>query len=512
MDWWQTIAIVQRLCRWFAIIYFGQGWRRTCKSLLTIVLLVLFLTSCGEPKNSPLLGKNGDGKPALSQNFAEIAPPEVLLRLSESLDNYLPQVKIITPYEDVVLEDTNVSVSLQVENLPIYQDAESGLGSHLQVILDNQRAIAVYDTHQPLILSDLSPGTHTLRVFVVRPWGESFKNAGAYAQTTFHIYTKTEDNKPDPEVPLLTYNLPSGEYGAEPILLDFYLTNAPLRVSRQGETEENPFSDWRIRCTINGESFVLDRWQAIYLKGFHQGMNWVKLEFLDNQGNPVKNVFNSTVQLVNYQPSGKDTLSRIVRGELPLEQVRGIVDPSYRVIPKPEVTPGESLPQESEEVPVTESDEVESTTPSSESEELEKIPVPEEGEVPKVEPQESETPKTPSPQPQELEKIPVPEEGEVPKVDDIPQESETVPTEPQESETLKTPSPQPQELEKIPVNETELKEVPPSPAKPTETPTIEPTPESSTKETVKSDWQSRYGKYAKYGKYFQRRTEKMKSK
>jgi hypothetical protein len=202
------------------------------------------------------------------------------------------------------------------------------MGPHLHVILDNQPYIAVYDLSKPLELPDLSPGTHTLRVFASRPWHESFKNEGAYAQTTFHVFTKTEDNNPDSNQPLLTYSRPKGSYGAEPILLDFYLTNAPLHLVAQ-ENSKDDIADWRIRCTINGNSFVLDRWQAIYLKGFKPGENWVQLEFLDEKGNSVKNVFNNTARLITYEPKGKDTLSKLVRSEITAVEARGIVDPNY---------------------------------------------------------------------------------------------------------------------------------------------------------------------------------------
>jgi hypothetical protein len=125
-------------------------------------------------------------------------------------------------------------------------------------------------------------------------------------------------------------------------MLDFYLTNAPLHLVAQ-ENPNDDIADWRIRVTINEESFVLDRWQPIYLKGFKRGKNWVKLEFLDEEGNPVKNVFNNTVRLISYEPKGKDTLSKLVRGDLSAEAARGIVTSGYKttptLTPSPAVTP-----------------------------------------------------------------------------------------------------------------------------------------------------------------------------
>ncbi|WP_201275489.1 hypothetical protein [Dolichospermum planctonicum] len=298
------------------------------------LFLVVSLSGCVEAVSSKEQSIQPQVKapPAseISGTFSETAPPDVIQALRPSLEGYQPQVSILSPKIDEVLQEDTVNVRLHVNDLPIFKDPQWQLGPHLHLILDNKPYIAVYDLNQSVVLPNLSPGTHTLRVFASRPWHESFKNEGAYAQTTFHIFTKTEENNPDAKLPLLTYSRPNGNYGAEPIMLDFYLTNAPLH----SVAETNPddiMSNWRIRSTINGESFILDRWQPIYLKGFKPGQTWVELEFLNNQGQPVKNAFNTTIRLINYQPNGQDTLSKIVRGELTADEVRGIVDQNYTV-------------------------------------------------------------------------------------------------------------------------------------------------------------------------------------
>ena len=306
-------------------------WRKTAMAILRLLMvsvLVLTLTSCGEKAVSQEPYDSLPEKAQLSKQISEVSPPATIQELRQALEVYQPQVTIVNPKQDDILQENTVTVRFQLKDLPIFKDPELELGPHLHVILDNEPYIAVYDLNQPLVLPDLSPGTHTLRVFASRPWHESFKNEGAYAQSTFHVFTKTDDNNPDLTKPLLTYSRPKGSYGAEPILLDFYLTNAPLHLVAKDNPNDD-IADWRIRCTINGESFVLDRWQAVYLKGFKPGNNWVKLEFLDEEGNLVKNVFNSTVRLITYEPKGKDTLSKIVRGELSADQVRSIVDPNY---------------------------------------------------------------------------------------------------------------------------------------------------------------------------------------
>ncbi|WP_072044913.1 hypothetical protein [Aliterella atlantica] len=317
-NWWQKIT-------------------KTCSISLVAIALTVILTSCGSTKATTLLAPS-NSKTAQAGDIAEVSPPEAIQTLRQSLEIYQPQVNILSPQADEVFQDDKVNVQLQVRDLPIFKNPELKLGPHLHVIVDNQPYIAVYDVNEPLTIPDLAPGTHTLRVFASRPWHESFKNAGAYAQTTFHIFTKTQDNNPDPAQPLLTYSRPKGSYGAEPILLDFYLTNAPLRLAAKDNV-----ADWRIRCTINGNSFVLDRWQPVYLQGFKPGKNWVQLEFIDEKGNAVKNVFNNTVRIITYEPKGKDTLSKLVRGELSADAARGIVNQNYTAkTPTPEPSPIET--------------------------------------------------------------------------------------------------------------------------------------------------------------------------
>jgi hypothetical protein len=378
---------------------------------LATLVLVLNLSSCVEAANSQEVSTNPFMKtlPAseISGTFSETAPPDVIQALRPSLEGYQPQVSIISPQVDEILPDNIVKVQLRVKDLPIFKDPQWQLGPHLHLILDNQPYIAVYDLNQSVVLSDLSPGTHTLRVFASRPWYESFKNEGAYAQTTFHVLTKTEENNPDSKLPLLTYSRPNGGYGAEPIMLDFYLTNAPLHSIAETNPDDT-MSNWRIRSTVNGESFILDRWQPIYLKGFKPGKTWVKLEFLDNEGQPVKNAFNTTIRLINYQPNGQDTLSKIVRGELTADEVRGIVDPNYTAkIPGTEstATPIPETKVEKQPIPEVKVPEV---TPTPETK-VEKQSIPE-VKLPEVTP----TPET------KVEKQPIPE-VKLPEVTPTPQ-------------------------------------------------------------------------------------------
>jgi hypothetical protein len=307
-----------------------------------VLLLAIGMTSCKEstdPTSNPSVAIVGDRSLTTTDGpLAEVNTPDLIAKLAPTLDKYQPQVQILSPRPDEILSDDRVTVKLQVNDLPLFKHPELGLGNHLHVILDKKTYQGVYDLSQPLVFKNLAAGTHSLRVFASRPWHESFKNEGAYAQTTFHVLTKTPENNPNPQQPLLTYSRPVGTYSAEPIMLDYYLTNAPSHLVATGSQES--LSDWRIRVTVNDQRFILDRWSPIYLQGFKQGKNWVRLELVDDRGNPIANVYNDTVAILTYNPQTKDTLAKLIRGEIAPNLARTLVDPDYVVAkPAPSVVP-----------------------------------------------------------------------------------------------------------------------------------------------------------------------------
>lgn len=427
-------------------------WQKIIKVVVSFVitgLIVLGLISCGDRSVAEIRNQNeaqsGSSLASRSSNVSEVSPPAVIQQLRQSLETRRPQVTILSPQPDEIFQDNTVNVRLQVQDLEIFKNKDFNLGPHLNIILDNQPYINIYNLSEPVVFSDLAPGTHTLRVFATYPWEESFKNEGAYAQTTFHIFAKDNNNSPALDKPLLTYNTPQGTFSTEPVLLDFYLTNAPLHLVAQANQQTN-IADWRIRCTINGESFILDRWQPLYLQGFQPGRNWVQLEFIDEQGNSLPNVFNNTVRVVNYEPTTTDTLGRLIKGQISIAEARGIVDSNYvyeapSVIPTPTPSPTPEVEPEPEQVPL-DVDETEVQQPQQQAEpELEPAepivePKPDLEKQPsgffdrwrrrQVQPQPSIAPEEiPEQTPEELE-IPAPQQT-IPEVETVePQSSEEV--------------------------------------------------------------------------------------
>ncbi|MEI6329599.1 MAG: hypothetical protein WCP16_10230 [Pseudanabaena sp. ELA645] len=323
-----------RVKSYWHTFWHNSPWKKLA-SLVMAIALCFYLTACGGEQKTEI---QAPVQKVETTGITEVSPPAEIQRLSRLLDSYEPQVSIVSPKPDQVLDDTQVSVKFDVKNLPIFKNADFGLGPHIHVTLDNQEYKAVYDLNQTATFDHLSAGTHIIRAFASRPWHESFKNQGAYAQTTFHVLTKTGENTPAAKTPLLTYSRPVGSYGAEPIMLDFYLQNAPLHLLTQDlDKAEDINNDWKVRATIDGQTFTFDRWEPMYLKGFKQGKNWVKLELIEEDGDEIANVFNSTAHLINFQPNGQDTLSRLVSGEK-IVNIDAIVNPDY-VPPTPEPSP-----------------------------------------------------------------------------------------------------------------------------------------------------------------------------
>lgn len=444
---------------------------------IAIATLLLGLSGCGDPESvveTDATSATGANPPAPPTEIVEVSPPRAIAELKADLDRYRPQVTIVRPRPEDVLQDSQIDVELTVRDLPVFQNETYGLGPYVQLYLDESPLPPIYDLDAPVRLDDLAAGTHTLRAFAVRPWHESFKNEGAYAQTTFHVYTQTGNNRPDPDLPLLTYNRPREIYGAEPILLDFYLTNAPLHLVAQ-ESEEDEIPDWRVRATINGFSFITDRWQPFYLSGFQPGRNWVKLEFLDETGEPLRNTFNTTATAIVYDPTLNEPLTQLVTGELSAKAARGIVDPDVKPEPEPAIPPEPAIePKDTLPEVVEPDDEIKEEVLPDEAESLESELEKSDTEEPVEEPDADlnlppEIPDTPAIEDTDaIEPEPIPQTPDQPSENAVDKAAETAPEMPSDSSEADTAS----EPEPAAPEQTEVESVPES-ASPTSPETIE---------------------------------------
>ena len=62
-----------------------------------------------------------------------------------------------------------------------------------------------------------------------------------------------------------------------------------------GQRSRDDDARWRLRVSVNGDSFLVDRQTPLWLKGFRRGSNAVQLELLDGRGEALNPPFNSLV-------------------------------------------------------------------------------------------------------------------------------------------------------------------------------------------------------------------------
>jgi hypothetical protein len=282
--------------------------------------------------------------PAAQNLTASTERPERIKEMANALgeaDTASPKLRIVEPREGATITGTTVRLKLSLTSDKGYKtgkDPATGMGPHIHVILDNQAYEAYYNLDQPFELRNVVEGKHTIRVFASRPWHESYKNEGNFQMVTFTVKGGGDASKPtttntgqvmannnagktgnantgaasapegkdmlpsnagdvDPKKPLLTYSRPKGEYkgaDADPIMIDFWLTNAKLA----GDGGE-----YRVRYSVDGgEAKMLDKWQPIWLTGWASGKHTIKLELVDQNGNVVTNgQYNSTSRDITVQ-------------------------------------------------------------------------------------------------------------------------------------------------------------------------------------------------------------------
>jgi hypothetical protein len=314
-------------CRSMASVV-GRRWREIGKQIgVSTICLMLFLGLLGcSPSSSPKSQADNISQSLFARkaNLEEVSPPEEILQLRRTLGAQLsptqrePQIKIVGLKPNTTIDQTTASIRFEVEDFPIFKDPELNLGPHLDVLLDDLPYAEVYDAKQSIAFSDLTPGTHTIRVFASRPWHESVKTPSAFDRLTFHVFAPTQTNRPPSDRPLLTYSQPQGTYGAEPVLLDYILTPPSGEFKGSGPNS-------KVRVTVNGTSFITEEQPPFYLRGFKPGTNWVKVELLSPSGKTIPNDLSETIQLVTLSPGGNDTISKLVRGELKTEDTEQMV-------------------------------------------------------------------------------------------------------------------------------------------------------------------------------------------
>lgn len=340
------------------------------RSLGAVLLCLVVLLSGGwslrpRPESPPSAGSSPSGR------LREVPPPKASQALRLRLAEHQPRLRVLAPADDAVLPAGPWSLQLELEDWPLTDAGSLGLGAHLVVQLDDQEPIRLgTDPAQgaegtaPIeragaatlstVMPPLAPGSHRLTVYAAQPWGEAVKDPGASSQIRLHGLAANPLSQPRRGTPQLVSSTPTDLIHREPVLIDWLLIDAPL------QSFDGAGPRWRLRVTLNGDSFLVDRQSPLWLSGLHPGSNPLQLELLDGLGEPLNPPFNSRVQDLVMLPGAPrpwqtaalaaEDLERLL-GERPIEaesEVEPEPEPEQEQEPEPEPEPEPRLNPEPE--------------------------------------------------------------------------------------------------------------------------------------------------------------------
>ncbi len=238
----------------------------------------------------------------LLATLQEVAPPLAVKQIREKLNKYHPNIKVDTSIEDVVIEKEDFELVLKVFDWPMINDPQLGIGPHVAVQLDDlplRRLTEVENGELHVLFKNLSPGSHRVSAYAAYPWGEAVNAFDSKIQLKVHIFEKLDGTQPNENQPWLNVVSPNNSWQSEPVLIDWILWNSPIQ-----EIKEND-SFWKLKITINGESFVMNQQEPIWVKGLNKEENLIKFELLDAFDNPIYPFFN--YQLKRFIVGGSES-------------------------------------------------------------------------------------------------------------------------------------------------------------------------------------------------------------
>jgi hypothetical protein len=195
---------------------------RTLLASLALVLVGPLLAQTATPKDpkSPVPGF-ADGRGPTGPVTLKIVSPKA------------DEVIAIPPADAGQPAATGAPVEVRIEltGYETFQDPATKAGQYVALVIDNiPTSFAYYDVTKPWLFKKLQKGTHMLRAFPVRSWGESIKDDAAFASVTFHVGEKDGKNANEAGAPILTVISPRGKIKGEAgrVLLDFNVTGCPV--------------------------------------------------------------------------------------------------------------------------------------------------------------------------------------------------------------------------------------------------------------------------------------------
>ena len=252
-------------------------------AFFAIVISVNFLISCGgkqtsqEPDEEEMAEEMQAAPTVTLTEVTSPKFPDAALEMNEPLGESSQAAGNVNFEFNV----KNYELGIQTSDAATKNSANSAKGQHIHLIVNGEPYTALYE---PSHTTELTDGNYVVLAFLSRSYHESLKHYGAYVLRQFTV-GEVEAEHIDMTQPLLFFSRPKGTYqgsDTERVILDFYLINTEL--SADGN---------KVRATINGEAFIIDKWAPYFMEGLPMGDNTVKLELIDSNGNLIDGPFNS---------------------------------------------------------------------------------------------------------------------------------------------------------------------------------------------------------------------------
>ena len=305
--------------RWFAalfalILLFGMG-----QPVLAIPPL-----PWANQANSGSVPNQGTNLPTQnpSGRLREVEPPGAVQQLHQALAKHHPQLSLISPLDGSQLLGGPRNLELKIEDWPVVNDIELGLGAHVAIQIDGETPIRLSERNGnrlTLELPPLSPGSHRFTAYAAYPWGEAVKTPGASLQWSLDQLRPLMGSQPKKDAPWLAVVSPAELGSDSPLLLDWLVWNAPLQNLKAGDAR------WRLRISVNEDSFVVDQQDALWLQGIdnQKGINTVQMELLNGIGESLEPMFNNQLRAVPERQNPKAIWLRSSLNETELARLLG---------------------------------------------------------------------------------------------------------------------------------------------------------------------------------------------
>ena len=189
-------------------------------------------------------------------------------------------LKIVSPTPDEVIpvpeaaagqppaKGAPVTLKVELANFETFEDAATKTGQRLEILVDNISSTFPWrDATKPYTFKSLPKGTHMVRIFPVRPWGEAIKEPSALASVTFHVGEKDGKNTVEAGTPVLTVVAPRGKVkgDAGKVLLDVLVSGCPV-------SEQAVPDSCRLRYKVDTQPEVtLTKVEPVWLSGLTPG-------------------------------------------------------------------------------------------------------------------------------------------------------------------------------------------------------------------------------------------------